>query len=152
MSFRGATRRGNPYFSSISLPCQREVARAQPVTEGFRPQESYLGNGIPQSSPAAMPAPFHKGATVEKILQCSQKIHAAVTILPQLSGILYASPERMKIFLLLLSLLYKHTQANGPDHPGQGRLPFCRHCGGMLQGNIEKLCAARSRANSLSSS
>lgn len=103
-------------------------------------------------SPYQGESAFRKGATVEKILQCSQKIHAAVTILPQLSGILYASPERMKIFLLLLSLLYKHTQANGPDHPGQGRLPFCRRCEGMLQGNIEKLSAARSRANSLSSS
>ena len=31
--------------------------------------------------------------------------------------------KEIKIFLLLLSLLYKHTQANGPDHiPGQGRL------------------------------
>ena len=44
---------------SNSLPCQREVARAQPVTEGFRPQESYLGNGIPQSaSLPASPIPF----------------------------------------------------------------------------------------------
>ena len=61
--------------------------------------------------------------------------------------------KEIKIFLLLLSLLYKHTQANGPDHiPGQGRLSFCRRCEGMLQGNIEKLCAARLRANSLSSS
>ena len=32
------------------------------VTEGFRSQESRLRNGIPQSSPAAMPAPFDKGA------------------------------------------------------------------------------------------
>ena len=45
---------------SNSLPCQREVARAQPVTEGFRPPESCPENGIPQS--ASLPAPFHKGA------------------------------------------------------------------------------------------
>ena len=61
--------------------------------------------------------------------------------------------KEIKIFLLLLSLLYKHTQANGPDHiPGQGRLSFCCHCAGTLQGNMEKLSATRSRANSLSSS
>ena len=61
--------------------------------------------------------------------------------------------KEIKIFLLLLSLLYKHTQANGPDHiPGQGRLSFCCHCAGTLQGNMEKLSATRSRAKRLSSS
>ena len=44
---------------SNSLPCQREVARAQPVTEGFRPPESCPKNGIPQSaSLTASPIPF----------------------------------------------------------------------------------------------
>ena len=37
-------------LTSSSLPCEREVARAQPVTEGFRPQESCPRNGIPQSA------------------------------------------------------------------------------------------------------
>ena len=61
--------------------------------------------------------------------------------------------KEIKIFLLLLSLLYKHTQANGPDHiPGQGRLSFCCHCAGTLQGNMEKLSVTRSRAKRLSSS
>ena len=61
--------------------------------------------------------------------------------------------KEIKIFLLLLSLLYKHTQANGPDHiPGKGRLSFCCHCAGTLQGNMEKLSATRSRAKRLSSS
>ena len=94
--------------ASISLPCQREVARAQPVTEGFRPQESCPKTGIPQS--ASLTAPFHKGATVEKILQCSQKIHPAVTILPQLSGILSAYQERNQdISPITLSPLQTHT-------------------------------------------
>ena len=57
-----STRKG--YAASVSpsnsLPCQREVARAQPVTEGFRPPESCPKNGIPQS--ASLTAPFHKGA------------------------------------------------------------------------------------------
>ena len=51
MSLRGGQ---SPTWQSvlrnISLPCEREVARAQPVTEGFRPQESCPENGIPQSS------------------------------------------------------------------------------------------------------
>ena len=45
---------------SSSLPCQREVARAQPVSEGFRSPESCPKNGIPQSAP--LTAPFNKGA------------------------------------------------------------------------------------------
>ena len=42
--------------------------------------------------------------------QCSQKIHAAVTILPQLSGILYAYQERNQdISPITLSPLQTHT-------------------------------------------
>ena len=85
LSFRnGLPRRGDApprndrFFDRLGSPCggagtasavtERAASlvkgrwHGEAVTEGFRPQESYPKNGIPQSSPVAMPAPFDKGA------------------------------------------------------------------------------------------
>ena len=53
LSFRGAQ---HPQGVRRIRKAAELPTAAQPVTEGFRPQESCPKNGIPQSSPSAMPA------------------------------------------------------------------------------------------------
>ena len=53
LSFRGAK---HPQGARRIRKAAELPTAAQPVTEGFRPQESCPKNGIPQSSPSAMPA------------------------------------------------------------------------------------------------
>ena len=78
---RGKAPTWQSVLRNISLPCEREVARAQPVTEGFRPQESCPKNGIPQSSPSAMPAPFNKGAKGREIRIATSARWASLSLL-----------------------------------------------------------------------
>ena len=57
LSFRGAQ---HPQGVRRIRKAAELPTAAQPVTEGFRPPESYPKNGIPQS--ASLTAPFNKGA------------------------------------------------------------------------------------------